>query len=504
MAHSYKDCPVCETPFEESKAGGYEAVRLNIKAKISDIAAYHTAISRLQQAEETSKQKHTALKSKIESLSEALKDLSFKTPVQEISKYYELIKAWKHSEALPDSTAFRQALEMLLKEIQTSQKEIELSQGDFTYAKALEKADKLIALKISIARLKKKQEEQQKVLSALTSQADFIDKEIRSHIQSFVDQLKTLINEYYKEIQQNADIIPEIALEFSGEDDANQQQLNLIINFYDREKVLPSGYLSDSQLHTLALSFRLAAIKLFNKGCPFIVLDDIVTSYDADHRKAIAALLATHFKDCQIILTTHEELFFKCLEDHLPKSNWRFKRIINLVPDFGPKFHDHKISEEDIEEQWREGKHATNYIRQAEEEWLLKMCRGFGVDIRIREVHKPYNYSSAELAESLYKYLKSAKIDVPNVTGISNPFLLSLKQGNMENFGSHFQDTIYAFQSIGDAKHRWKEFKEFCGFFACVCGNQTFIRPQSLKPLCDKCQAPFVMQLPQPQETAEA
>jgi hypothetical protein len=36
---------------------------------------------------------------------------------------------------------------------------------------------------------------------------------------------------------------------------------------------------------SLALSLRLAAVRKFNTGAPIAILDDIVTSYDADHRR---------------------------------------------------------------------------------------------------------------------------------------------------------------------------------------------------------------------------
>lgn len=54
--------------------------------------------------------------------------------------------------------------------------------------------------------------------------------------------------------------------------------------------LLLGGYLSDSQIHSVALALRMAAIQQFNVGAPIIALDDIVTSYDADHRRRITVL----------------------------------------------------------------------------------------------------------------------------------------------------------------------------------------------------------------------
>src|SRR3546814_2792612 len=82
------------------------------------------------------------------------------------------------------------------------------------------------------------------------------------------------------------DDAPPVRLELPSEEDATQQRLMLLIDFAsNRAGVQPAGYLSDSQLHSVALALRLAAIRTFNTRLPLIALDDVVTSYDADHRR---------------------------------------------------------------------------------------------------------------------------------------------------------------------------------------------------------------------------
>ena len=63
---------------------------------------------------------------------------------------------------------------------------------------------------------------------------------------------------------------------------------------------------------------------------------------------------------------------------------WHFTRIIGLDPAYGPRFADHKVSDEMIETRWVAGQSAVNEMRQVEEEWLLGICRDFGVSLRIR------------------------------------------------------------------------------------------------------------------------
>ncbi|HUT24954.1 MAG TPA: chromosome segregation protein SMC, partial [Sumerlaeia bacterium] len=243
------------------------------------------------------------------------------------------------------------------------------------------------------------------------------------------------------------------------------------------------------------LALRLAAIKRFNPAAPIIALDDIVTSYDADHRRTIAAMLAKEFTDFQLIVTTHDERFFIYLKDQLGDRNWHYKRISRLDPGFGPRFLDHRVTEAMIEARWHEGESAANEMRQAEEEWLLGLCRDFGVNLRIRPVDRAFSYERSELADALAGNLRDQGHTPPLVPGVNNRFLTSLQQGAIENFGSHFQDGPYGDGSTGDEKARWEEFKVFRDHFACPkCGGTRFKRPIGMeKAVCKKdgCEAQF-------------
>ena len=121
----------------------------------------------------------------------------------------------------------------------------------------------------------------------LTGQGTTVSAAIRTRVQSLLDSIQAPTNEVYKTIQ--GPEAAEIHLQLPAEDDANQQRLNLLIDFaQNRTGVQPSGYLSDSQIHSVALALRMAAIERFNSSGPIMVLDDIVTSYDADHRRALS------------------------------------------------------------------------------------------------------------------------------------------------------------------------------------------------------------------------
>jgi hypothetical protein len=163
-------------------------------------------------------------------------------------------------------------------------------------------------------------------------------------------------------------------------------------------------------------------------------------------------MIAMAFSETQILLVTHDERFFAYLKDQLPGKDWQFLRIVKLERDFGPRFAEHRVTDDMIEARWNAGESAANQMRQAEEEWLLRMCREFGVSIRIRTVENAHSYDRSELASALASFLSGAGITPPPVPGVNNRFLASLQQGVVENFGSHFRDAPYGDGSIGDER----------------------------------------------------
>ena len=486
-------CPICTTPLSNTAMGSRDHITLHLQTERNNLKAYSLAVETLEKVTLSLQREVSVVRTAISNLRVSLKsaDLSQKTEI--VDKYSTLLDTWELNQIAPDSLTLKSFLSNLLVEVGKDVQQILDQQGEYTYANALLKIDELIELKVKLEEIRKIKSQLQIIHDRLITYETFLSGKIRDYGQSVINTLQKATNTLYGSVHVEETDVPKIHLELPLE--PKQPYLNLLIDFApNRLGVVPSGYLSDAQTHTLALSLRLAAIRLFNKKTRILVLDDVVTSYDADHRKAIAAMIAKHFIDFQIILVTHDERFFLYLKDDLPQQKWIFKRILNLDKDYGPLFHDHNISDALIEGKLARNEHVANEMRQAEDEWLLRICREFGVDIRIRDLNRPYEYERAELTIALFRFLKEKRIEVPKVQGITNPFLLSLQQGLVENFGSHFTDNPYASGSVGDEKVRWREFKEFRDFFTCPkCGSKNFKRPRIdiNKPLCQKCESPF-------------
>lgn len=493
-------CPVCDTTLKSSPHGSRDKVQVSLNTKLDDLAEYRNAESKLKEAAKELDQAVGALKAGLETAISSMKDAGYDDKAKRVVAHLERVKAWNAGDKTPDSTEAVNELVVLLGSITAEKDRIEKQQGEHTYANALTIADDLLQTKADLERILRTKAELQALHKELDKQALAINKAIVEHTQNLISTLQDDVDNLYKDMQGGEESAPPIRFELPGEDDTNQQHIQLLLDFTENRKgVVPSGYLSDSQIHTLALALRLSAIRLFNNLVPIIVLDDVVTSYDADHRKNIAAVLAKYFVDFQIVLVTHDEQFFNLLQDHLSAANWVFRRITKLEPKFGPIFHDHRTPDEAIQAKLDADQSAAVEMRQAEEEWLLDICRGFGVKVTIRPVNRPYQFERSELADALARFLKGIETLPPLVPGISNTFLSSLQRGVVEDFASHFSDNPYKNASVGDEKARWKEFQYFHDQFVChKCGKRRFKRPQSLKkPVCASCETPFAFSVPE-------
>ncbi|NCC82340.1 MAG: hypothetical protein EOM04_08735 [Clostridia bacterium] len=100
--------------------------------------------------------------------------------------------------------------------------------------------------------------------------------------------------------------------------------IELEIEFADKKITPAYKYMSESQVNSFGLSIFLAATKYFNSTFKFIILDDIVNSFDAFKRPKVSQLIANRFSDFQILMLTHDQIFFDTVQKDFPQWN-RYK-----------------------------------------------------------------------------------------------------------------------------------------------------------------------------------
>jgi len=103
-----------------------------------------------------------------------------------------------------------------------------------------------------------------------------------------------------------------------------EKAIDVRLKFYNVAQPSPRLTLSEGHRNSLGLCIFLAlALIDGNAGRP-IILDDVVSSMDREHRGMLAQVLAEDFGERQVILLTHDREWYTELRWRLPARDWLF------------------------------------------------------------------------------------------------------------------------------------------------------------------------------------
>lgn len=108
--------------------------------------------------------------------------------------------------------------------------------------------------------------------------------------------------ELYKEIHRHDE------KNFSAVIEPDRAGLNFEVDFYGRGTHPPHALHSEGHQDSMGLCLYLALIERLNEGLiDLIILDDVMMSVDANHRREVCRLFSKHFSDYQFLITTHDK-----------------------------------------------------------------------------------------------------------------------------------------------------------------------------------------------------
>ncbi|GHT04181.1 hypothetical protein AGMMS49929_08170 [Endomicrobiia bacterium] len=228
---------------------------------------------------------------------------------------------------------------------------------------------------------KSKLEHQKKSLELIYNEFTKQQKEV---LESFINNFSAKINEFYQYMNPG-ELFQEIQIVPMGEED-ELKGITIEYKYNDERVYPPQKYFSDGHLNCLGIAFFLASVIAFNKKNKFIVFDDVISSFDTEHRKRFADLLFDKFSDYQIILLTHETEWFNYVSQIAKKKGW----LINTVKWSETKgtYFEEKPSDlkEFIEKEFADGRAETlgNPIGQHLEHILKDICFNLEAQVNFR------------------------------------------------------------------------------------------------------------------------
>lgn len=129
--------------------------------------------------------------------------------------------------------------------------------------------------------------------------------------------------------------------EFEGNLIPSAAKLGFDVDFYGRGKFPPGAYHSEGHQDGMGLCLYLALMnRTLGDNYTFSVLDDVLMSIDADHRREVCKLLVREFPNTQFILTTHDRVWLKFMHtENLVKNSVTFG---SWSVETGPKTWQHR------------------------------------------------------------------------------------------------------------------------------------------------------------------
>lgn len=209
--------------------------------------------------------------------------------------------------------------------------------------------------------------------------------------------------------------------------------------------------LSESQINSFGLAVFLAAIKHFNTDFRFIILDDVINSFDAFKRPRLIQLLDQHFNDHQLLVLTHDPVWYDRLIRSFPK--WNRLRFYGWDYTTGPKVEVGKDTFEQIQVDLdkdlgvQAGQKLGRYL-----EWVLQVLnQSFQTPIKFKISNE---HSMAELFTPFKKRVKDKLGNTHRVHTLLENFDTNT---GFRNFCMHWKEGQYTSDEIQVIFDFWKE-----------------------------------------------
>jgi len=316
-------------------------------------------------------------------------------------------------------------------------------------------------------------------------------------LEKIYKDVETAFASYYRKINEDdentftAKLMPSIG------------KLGFDVDFYGRGHFPPGAYHSEGHQDGMGLCLYLALMNhLLGANFTFAVLDDVLMSVDAGHRRQVCTLLKEMFPNTQFIFTTHDEIWLRHMKSEGLIKGRNFAHFRTWTVDFGP-------TEWDDRDVWAEleGHLAKNDVRAAAallrhylEHFAKEACDRLRANVEFRgDAQFMLGDLLPNATSTLGDLLKKAKVAanswnqkdvVERITAIEAAFAEAKVKTGFENWQIN---TAVHFNEWADLKKEdfapvVAAFRGFAGSFGCVtCGEMYFVAPDRGKKEALRC-----------------
>jgi hypothetical protein len=236
--------------------------------------------------------------------------------------------------------------------------------------------------------------------------------------ESFQIARDLVLNKLYEDISERfEDLYKQLhgqdEIGFSSKIKPDGAALNFEVDFYGRGTFPPHALHSEGHQDSMGLCLYLALSEQLNKGLiNLTILDDVVMSVDADHRRELCHLLARSFPNQQFIITTHDKTWATQLKTESVVKSQGLIEFYNWHIDTGPSM----SYEQDMWEKImadiaiNDIPSAAHRLRRGSEQFFEEACDALHANVRYRLDNRWELSDFLHAAMHQYKkLLKSAK-----------------------------------------------------------------------------------------------
>ncbi|MGI6481949.1 MAG: AAA family ATPase [Methanobacterium sp.] len=396
-------CPLCDTPWDPDQ------LQNHLKDKLEHLKGVESDLERMQ---ELSGNISRAIKSKLSSLAQVIKDSSVLGLDQEVG----VLKVYKDDLTTIDASLDRdeyggESIPLLTDIEELGGKILQVAVDRYGEPSPEQTAwDKLNRLEENLKYYEENLIQHEKSKNALQNAEILHDAfiESRDHVlDSLYAEVKDRFVELYRQLHgaDEADFDADLVSEGAGVD--------FKVKFHGEGKHPPHALHSEGHQDSMGICLYLALAERLTQGyIDLIILDDVMMSVDAPHRRQICHLLADFFKGKQFFITTHDQTWARQLQsegvikskNRVELSNWTIQdgpRINYMGDIWGPIEKD--LSHNDVPS-------AAAKLRRGSEEYFGLVCSNLQAPVKYKFSGQNDLGDLLSGAQSSYKkHLKQAK-----------------------------------------------------------------------------------------------
>lgn len=293
--------------------------------------------------------------------------------------------------------------------------------------------------------------------------SDFIKRQ-EDALDGFLKMFSNEINKYYNLMNPGEKVDDIKLIPIKDKTGEELEGITIDFKFFNRRKTPPSALLSESHINCLGISFFLASAKAFNKANQFLVLDDVISSFDSNHRTRFVRMLIDEFEDYQVVLLTHEKDFFDIAASEAKRKNWLVTSL-SWTSDKGTSFETPLVDlratiEEKIKAKNTDG--LGNDIRKYGERQLKHIANDIEAKIAFRFNGQNEERMLGELLSAVQGTVnKHSPSDLKNKNNIDRILGMPMFIGNKTSHDNKFKE------NISDLEVFWDDIKQLVKTFYC-------------------------------------